>query len=118
MASALLRVNGGAVPVETLSDLNGEYIANIPLLPNRINRLFITEIDSNRIIKTFAITQNSEPPSVFIDFPEHQSTQTNSSIIVAGRVGDMLNVVKLRDRLICKCKLEFFSIFFPLKASI
>src|SRR6185295_16381462 len=41
--------------------------------------------------QAFSVIQDSQPPSLFIDFPSTNIDLTSATNIVAGRVGDMLS---------------------------
>ena len=89
-----IRIEGGAEPVNITVNDNGIYETNVDLQSNRLNRLFITATDGNGIdsaTKTISVVQDSQRPSLFIDFPGHQSELTNTSVVVVGRVGDILS---------------------------
>lgn len=68
----------------------------IALRPDRVNRIFLTGIsDSERGAPTTVfITHDSQPPTIFIDFPVNGAELTTDSADVAGRVGDMLSGAK------------------------
>jgi len=82
----------------------GDFTATVPLLPNRVNRVFFTSIvdlprtrrslgtsGARSAARLAAVTQDSRPPMVAIDFPAAGSTLVGSTTDVAGRVGDMLS---------------------------
>ena len=78
----------------TKSDAEGRFQFEVPLQSNRRNRLFITALSTSGQTSppaTIEITQDQEPPSLFIDFPEHNTEVTTESIVVAGRMGDLLS---------------------------
>ncbi len=92
--NSTIEILGGLNDVITPTDTNGRFNVNVPLTKNTINRLFITRIDQNNdksIPRSLNIVQDSQPPSLFIDFPRDGDIRTNESILVAGRVGDLLS---------------------------
>lgn len=74
---------------------SGAFTADVPLSPDRINNIFFTTIsgcDSTRSASTTtAVTQDSQPPNLFIDFPPDGVEITTATTDVAGRVGDLLS---------------------------
>ncbi len=72
---------------------DGTFSASVPLASNRINLVFFTALSGSEIsaTTTTAITQDSQPPEVFIDFPLDGATLTVPTIDVAGRVSDLLS---------------------------
>jgi len=78
----------------TMSDAKGQFQFEASLQSNQRNRLFITALSTSGQTSppaTIEITQDKEPPLLFIDFPEHNTEVTTESIVVAGRVGDLLS---------------------------
>ncbi|MDA7866603.1 carboxypeptidase-like regulatory domain-containing protein [Verrucomicrobia bacterium] len=78
----------------TRSDAQGQFQFVAPLQSNQRNRLFITALSTSgqtSLPATIEITHDQEPPSLFIDFPEHNTEVTTASIVVAGRMGDLLS---------------------------
>ena len=89
-----IRVDGGDTSVTGTADENGNFLVNVPLNPNRLNRLFVrSEDDQGRVSppRSFEIIQDNEPPKLFIDFPEDGAELTNDAVVVAGRVSDRLS---------------------------
>jgi len=73
---------------------NDEVSASFPLAPNRLNRLYFTAISAcgtRSSPQVIAITQDVQPPTLFIDSPANNAEVTTDSVDVAGRVGDMLS---------------------------
>jgi len=92
--NTLIRVEGGAAFVTNRVDGTGAFDLTVPLVPNRLNRLFVSAVDEFGLASPLApldILQDSTPPYVFIDFPTNHSVVASESIVVAGRVGDALS---------------------------
>lgn len=73
---------------------DSRFNADVALVANRTNQIYLTAITSAGVRGPAAstiITQDSQAPSLFIDFPEDNSELTNETIDVAGRVSDMLS---------------------------
>ncbi|MCH8149095.1 MAG: dihydrodipicolinate synthase family protein, partial [Planctomycetes bacterium] len=72
---------------------NDTFSAEVPLRPNSINHLFFTVISADGRrgppISTI-VTQDSQPPNLFIDFPTGGAEITTATADVGGRVGDLL----------------------------
>lgn len=89
-----VRIEGGASIVTNNLSATGEFQLDVPLAPNKLNRLFITGVDTNGVVsapRPFDILQDSQPPNLYIDFPTNGMALTASNTPVAGRVGDMLS---------------------------
>jgi hypothetical protein len=87
-------VQGGQEVVTAVADSNGFFSVTVSLQSNRVNNLFLTASNAtftSGIPQPLKILQDSEPPSLFIDFPTNSQVLTTSNIVVAGRVGDMLS---------------------------
>lgn len=72
----------------------GVFSADVPLVENRINRLFFTAISQRggrSAPAATAITHDADPPTLFIDFPPAGAELTTADTDVAGRVADMLS---------------------------
>lgn len=72
---------------------NDAFTAEVPLALNSINHLFFTVINADGVrgppISTI-VTQDSQPPNLFIDFPADGTEVTTATVGVGGRVGDLL----------------------------
>jgi hypothetical protein len=93
----LVEVVGGLRTVRALADAAGRFVVDVPLVPDRLNRLFTTAIEAmgrRSAQAPFEIIHDSQPPALFIDFPPHNAQVTSDEIIVAGRVGDVLGGFK------------------------
>lgn len=89
-----IEIIGGASTVTGISDASGAFMLNVPLQANKLNTLFVAAIgpDGQRSAAVpVAVLQDSQPPSLFIDFPAANAELTNDSVVVSGRVGDMLS---------------------------
>src|SRR5258706_86775 len=87
-------VSGGQETVFGQADSNGLFSVNVTLQSNRVNSLFVTASNgtfTSGIPQPLKIIQDSQPPSVFIDFPTNAQSLTTSNTVVAGRVGDLLS---------------------------
>ncbi len=70
------------------------FSVEVPLASNRTNPIYVTAITDVGVrgpASTTIITQDSQAPTLFIDFPEDNIALTNSAIDVAGRVSDLLS---------------------------
>lgn len=71
---------------------NGAFEGSVPLGRNLVNHLFFTSISRcglRSAPRAIAVTQDSAPPKLFIDFPPDGAELTLDAIDVAGRVGDL-----------------------------
>src|SRR5437773_2091768 len=87
-------VSGGQETAFAVADGNGLFSVNVTLQSNRLNNLFVTAsngVFTAGVPQPIKIIQDSQPPSLFIDFPTNGQTLATSNTIVAGRVGDMLS---------------------------
>lgn len=87
-------VVGGETPVTTRTGNDGSFQAAVSLRPNRLNRLFVTAVDSEGKASTpspVSILQDSEPPFFHVDYPVAGSEITSERVTVLGRVGDTLS---------------------------
>lgn len=90
-ANTLIRVEGGAAYVTNLVESNGSFELTVPLIENRLNRLFVSAVDELGVASPLApldILQDSTPPHLFIDYPTNNSVVSAASTLVAGRIGD------------------------------
>jgi len=88
-----IEISDGSTVRQVGTNSEGEFNVEIGLLPNRVNRLFLTTVDfrgQRSSAVPVEIIQDSSPPKLFIDFPTDGSELTNEMISVAGRVGDVL----------------------------
>lgn len=73
----------------------GTFSAEIPLVPNIVNHLFFTAIDTldQRSAPTpTSVTQDSNPPELFIDVPgDGDELLLINEVTVVGRVSDLLS---------------------------
>ncbi len=93
--------NGATVEVSgpetflTVPATGSTFSVDVPLESNRDNHLFFTTIsvcDGARSAPvSTVITQDSQPPALFIDFPVDGAEITTATTDVAGRVGDTLS---------------------------
>jgi hypothetical protein len=73
---------------------DGVFSVTVALRPNSDNPIFLTALaaDGTRSAPAATtVTQDSQPPELFIDFPADGAQLTTTSIDVAGRVSDMLS---------------------------
>ena len=88
-----LKIEGGAAPLTFTAGAQGNFTATVALASNRLNRLFITPIDSfgrSGAPQPVEVTQDAQAPSLYIDFPADGAELYTDATDVAGRVGDML----------------------------
>jgi len=93
-AGLTVRVEGGAGTVSGVAAEDGTFGLTVSLGSNRVNHLVVTTVDANGFISlgtTVDVLQDSQPPSLFVDFPTGQSPLTTSNTVVAGRVSDRLS---------------------------
>lgn len=84
----------GPASTFTVSTDAGRFTAEVPLAINQLNQLYFTTITSEGARSAPAsarITQDSRPPSLFIDFPANGSEITTEDVDVGGRVSDILS---------------------------
>lgn len=87
-------VTGGAATVQGRVAADGRFDLEVPLIRNRLNRLFASILDPSGRVSSqlpLSVLQDSESPFVFIDFPPNNSEVTTPTVDIAGRVGDMLS---------------------------
>lgn len=76
------------------SDQSGNYSLSVNLQPNAISHFFLTAIDDEGLRSAavpLQVSQDSEAPSLFIDFPEQNALVTTATTTIAGRVSDLLS---------------------------
>jgi YD repeat-containing protein len=88
-----VQIEGGAQLVSTVAAANGSFSASVRLRPNRVNHLMVIASNANGASAPTPInvTQDSQPPSLFIDAPGEGAELTDAEIGVVGRVGDLLS---------------------------
>ena len=86
-AGASLEIVGGA------QTITGVFNLSVPLQANRLNPLFVTAFNpaGRSAPVPVAVLQDAQPPTLFLDFPENGAQLTTDTIVVGGRVGDMLS---------------------------
>src|SRR5262249_18927347 len=87
-------VQGGQGTFFAMADSNGLTGVNVTLQSNRVNNPFRPGSNAPYTAGTpqpVKIIQDSQPPSLFIDFPTNNQVLTTSNTVIAGRVGDMLS---------------------------
>ena len=93
-ANTYVRVEGGAALATNNVAPDGSFGLIVPLTPNRLNRLFVTAVNSKgetSVGQPLEILQDSQPPTVFLDFPTNGMAMAVGQTMVAGRVGDALS---------------------------
>ncbi len=94
-AGSTIRVEGGFASVEGTAAPDRSFALNVPLKPNALNKLFVTETLSALVplpAVAVDVLQDSLPPSsLFIDFPADGAVVSTPTMLVAGRVGDTLS---------------------------
>ena len=91
--NTMLELAGGATSINYLVPADGSVQFRAPLKGNRLNRLFAT-LHRDGIqspVQTLNVTQDSQAPSLHIDFPENGEHLIVDEIVVAGRVADTLS---------------------------
>ena len=77
------------VPVD-----QGRFTADVPLVPNRFNHIFLTGLygpDQRSLTSTTFVIHDTQDPRVTIDVPQEGDVITTDTVVVAGRVGDLLS---------------------------
>jgi len=102
-AESTIRVEGEAPDgsvVEVLTPLGrftvgaSAFAVEIPLQRNAVNHLFLTATlpdGQKTATRKLTVVQDSQPPSLFIDFPADGAELSTPTVDVAGRVGDVLS---------------------------
>jgi hypothetical protein len=91
-SSILIQGGSQAVTVPVNSDRS--FAASVPLQLNKKNQLFATELfaaGTKSPVHPASIVQDSNPPSLWIDFPTEGSEVNSANINVSGRVSDTLS---------------------------
>ncbi|HRI16661.1 MAG TPA: hypothetical protein PLX89_27020, partial [Verrucomicrobiota bacterium] len=89
-----IRVEGGATVATNDVGSDGTFSVLVRLATNRVNRLFVSSVDSKGVAsvgRPLEVLQDSQPPTLFLDFPTNASRLTVDKTIIAGRVGDLLS---------------------------
>lgn len=90
----------GPAGVVTAPVVNGQFTITAPLLPDRLNRVFVTGIASNGVRgapATANVTRDNQAPDLHVDFPgdgeliQTQFSPADPRIDVGGRVADLLS---------------------------
>src|SRR5690606_10571557 len=90
--STQVEILGGAAPVLVLSGLDGRFEAQVHLIANRLNRLFVRardDDDRDSPSATVVVTHDAAPPSIHIDEPRDGSEVIETEVTVTGRVADL-----------------------------
>ncbi len=88
-----VRITGGAQVVTVPTD-GCDFDADVQLLPNVVNHLYLSAIfGDGKLSAPFPVTvaHDAQPPTLFVDFPSAGSQITTDKTDVAGRVGDALS---------------------------
>ncbi len=78
----------------TVPVVNGQFTTSIPLAIDTVNQIFFTTISNSGVRgppTATAITQDSQPPNLLIQFPDDEAKLTTATTDVAGTVGDVLS---------------------------
>ncbi len=89
-----IRVEGAAFLATNSVGADGHFSVPVVLSPNRLNRLLISAIGTNGSTSAgqpVEIIQDSQPPTLFVDFPTNNQAFFSTNTMVAGRVGDSLS---------------------------
>jgi len=100
-AGTTVRITGDVpnnTPISVNVDGNGDFMANINLKPNKLNRFFFTTVLNNGAgpnspATPVEVIQDQAPPNLFVDFPAEGETITtnDTTVTLGGRVGDFLS---------------------------
>ncbi|MFT5127742.1 MAG: hypothetical protein ACI8W8_001349 [Rhodothermales bacterium] len=85
--NASVQVDGAANSASTTADANGAYSVAVTLLPNQLNRLYVS---SGGIPRTLSILHDDIPPRLIVDSPGDSSVFASEPIL--GRVYDASTV--------------------------
>lgn len=94
LAGSRVEIDGGLEQKFVTASGTGSFEINLPLRPNRLNRLFVRCISTTgrtSPLNTVDILQDAQPPTLFVDFPPNNSEVSAESVVIAGRVGDLLS---------------------------
>ena len=94
LANTLVRIDGGPGVVTTRAAGDGSFSVEVPLFINRLNRLYISSSDSAGHASApipLDLLEDSQAPSLYVDFPPANSQVSAETVVIAGRVGDMLS---------------------------
>lgn len=72
----------------------GQFSIPVVLEPNTTSQFFITamnEVGDKSPSIPLQVTQDSQPPALFIDFPEQTALVSTATTTIAGRVSDLLS---------------------------
>lgn len=79
----------------TVPVTNNAFTADVPLTPDSSNPIYFTALSTCNGVRSApmmtAVTHDTFPPEIFIDFPADGAQITTATTDVAGRVGDMLS---------------------------
>jgi hypothetical protein len=93
-AGAQVRAVGGARAAQAPADASGRFRLVVELQPNRLNRLFVSASIAGGAPSApvpVEVIQDGEPPALFIDEPKAGAQVFTETVVVAGRVGDLLS---------------------------
>lgn len=91
--NALVKITGGPAVINVNTDGNGDFMVTLNLESNKLNRFFFSTVENGLTspANPVEIIQDSEPPNLFIDFPNADEVTIEETINVGGRVGDRLS---------------------------
>src|SRR5689334_17316989 len=87
-------VQGGQGVFTTVADASGRFTISVLLQSNQVNTLYFTASNGTFTAGTpqpLRVIQDSQPPTLHLDFPTNGQTLFTTSTVVAGRVGDSLS---------------------------
>ncbi len=93
-AGNIVRVTGARGPVEVTVDDGQGFSAEVTLLPNQVNDLFLSEHGqdgSSGPVRCVSVVHDAQAPYVSVQFPLAGTEFTADSVTVAGTVGDLLS---------------------------
>jgi hypothetical protein len=92
-SDSTILIEGGLPALEVPLQKGKKFSATVPLKPNAVNHLLVTEVFSSGVLSPgvpLAVTQDSQEPKLFIDFPLPGEVLSAGTTMVAGRVSDLL----------------------------
>ncbi len=93
-AGTVVRADGGAAVASAVAGVDDAFSLQVPLLENRLNRLFIRAENAAGQVSSPAIvelTHDARAPQLFVDFPADGEEVDSEVVTIAGRVGDLLS---------------------------
>lgn len=92
--NSYVRVEGAAFVATNLVQPDGRFSVPVGLWTNRLNRLLVSAVGPGGVTspgRPIEVLQDSQPPTLFADFPTNGMVLAASNTMIAGRVGDALS---------------------------